>query len=48
MPKDVKQKSGIIAGVNAGHSTSAHSPRSRRPDSTPQNQNFWMREKIIG
>jgi hypothetical protein len=26
MPKEVKQKSGLIVGINAGHSTSAHPP----------------------
>jgi hypothetical protein len=36
MPKDVKQKSGIIAGINAGHSTSHHPPRTERTESTPR------------
>ena len=26
MPKEVKQKSGLIVGLNAGHSTFAHPP----------------------
>jgi hypothetical protein len=26
MPKEVKQKSGLIVGVNAGHSMFAHTP----------------------
>jgi len=32
MPKEVKQKSGLIVGLNAGHSTSPRSPLSIRSD----------------
>jgi hypothetical protein len=32
MPKEVKQKSGLIVGLNAGHSTFAPPPPSIQPD----------------
>jgi hypothetical protein len=40
MPKEVKQKSGIIAGLNAGHSTFPRTPptaarEQSTPDTTP-------------
>jgi hypothetical protein len=36
MPKEVKQKSGIIAGLNAGHSTFPRPPSTAaREQSTP-------------
>jgi hypothetical protein len=46
MPKDVKQKSGIIAGINAGHSTSSRPPRTERTESTPRK--FWRKAKNGG
>ena len=46
MPKDVKQKSGIIAGINAGHSTSSRPPRTERTESTPRK--FWRKAENGG